>query len=257
MSIINKFKNFLKDNNNAEKTAAPKNIIRESDHSKQALYRFSMDDLHALMRREEQEKAHAAQLRMEQERQEELKEQQAQTQHRSPPKVDWSRRVILADISTSMGAGSHNGKSRYTNLHEAIQRILINCPMQLVAFSVNARPCRNVAEMEHLWRTREGMGAGNNEINALHCAQQFNPEYTLLISDGGTYDADGVINYVKRNYPGTIDALYIGPSDNHAGISFLRKLVSVKGGRCDINDLSLSNQPALEESMKSLILRQL
>jgi len=234
-----------------------RNIIRESSHTRQALYRFSMDDLQALMRREKQEKEQAAKRREEQDRQEEIREQQTQTQHRTHQKVDWSRRVILADISASMQQGSYNGKSRYANLHHAIQHILLNCPMQLVAFSVYAKPCRNVEEMEYLWRTREGMGSGNNEINALKCAQQFNPDYTLLISDGGSYDAEGVINYVKRSYPGTIDALYIGPHNNHAGIAFLRKLVHIKGGRCDINDLNLAGQPTLEESMKSLILRQL
>jgi len=231
------------------------NFIREAS----VIPRFTEAEFQAFLHKEEQRRTQLAQRtqsRIAARIQEQKEQQQNQRWQRPKQNIDWSRRVILADISTSMGAGAQNGKSRYQNLHDTIANILPQWPMRLVAFAINAKPCGDIHEMENLWRTRDGMGAGNNEIAALRCAQQFNPELTLLISDGGTYNASKVIDYA-RCYPGQIDTLYIGPADNHAAINFLRELATLKGGRCMINDLDKTDQPKLEESMKSLVLRDL
>jgi len=220
------------------------------------LPRFSAAEFAEFMRKEAQYRIDQAWL-MEEMRRLKIEEKAEERQRRRPKKtIDWSKRVILADLSGSMYAEAHDGRTCYDNMYDTIRNILSKQPMQLVAYAEIARRCTDVDHMHRMWNSRELNPGINNELAALEMAKTLKPELTLLISDGGAGSPSEVLSYATR-YPGKIDTLYIGPSGNHHDIAFLQELARIGGGQCALNDLSQIDQAELEESMESLILREL
>ncbi|MBJ7223593.1 MULTISPECIES: vWA domain-containing protein [unclassified Brenneria] len=157
-------------------------------------------------------------------------------------------RIILADLSGSMESPAWGQRRKIDLLCEAVDSILGNArePVRLIAFA--GTPVDGISQLP-----REALSGSTALHLALDCAARHRPRATLVISDGQPDDEEWALA-AARNLPGRIDVLYIGPDIEKSAIQFMQRLARLGCGDCVTNDLAQTGQPALERSIRQLLL---
>lgn len=154
-------------------------------------------------------------------------------------------KIILADISGSMGGVAWGRHIKIDLLREAVQAVMQGAvePIKLIAFHSCAQECRAIPASP----------GGSTALHlALDAAAAHNPVNTLVISDGQP-DSEALAIAAAERLPGRIDALYIGSDLERSAIDFMRRLATLGCGQYNHNDISRASPALLAHNIQKLI----
>lgn len=150
-------------------------------------------------------------------------------------------RLILTDVSGSMGEPAYGGRRKIDVLREAVLPLLDHCT--IMAFSDQARVVAKIPEP-----------SGRTALHlAIEAALTRDPDALLVVSDGRPDDAARALAAAAR-LACPIDTLYIGPETDADAVAFMVALARCGrgGGRSIVHDLRLPQHRSLGDAVALL-----
>lgn len=139
--------------------------------------------------------------------------------------------VVCADTSSSMAEVARGAERKIDMLRSALASVAAGSPgLRCIMFGGHTA-----------WASPADVGAwqasGSTPLHAaLDLANTLSPRQTLVITDGHPDDADAALA-VARQLSGRIDVLFIGPTSDHVGQEFCRRLARIGVGTMRTFDL--------------------
>jgi hypothetical protein len=151
-------------------------------------------------------------------------------------------RLILCDVSASMGLPAGGNRRRIDHLRDALRHVQ-RPEHRVMAFSVDAAWVNGVLPEPH--------GCTDMAL-AIERAWPERPVATLVISDGEPDSPEQALAAAAR-LSGTINVLYCGDETNLEAINFMRRLARAGCGRCHVHSWATQASTPIAHTMQMLL----